>query len=457
MMLFKIRNLSLLLVTLLSACSHTPNYSSFTRPTPIVEYGVNEFVLDNGLKLLVKEDHRSPVVVAQIWYRVGSADEYAGVTGISHMLEHMMFKGTDKYPRQAFTEIIKKHGGRDNAFTSRDYTAYYQLFEKSHLEISFDLESDRMINLKLAQQDFEKEREVVREERRLRVDDNPESRIYEQLYASAFNYSPYRQPVIGWDNDLVGLELADLSNWYRLWYAPNNATIVVVGDVLADNVYQLVQEYFGNLKPTKLPNRKTRLETPQQGERRVEMAISAVQPTIVMGYRTSRSDQSQPAWHRYALSVLSNVLAGTKSARFSKNLIRGAAIAQSANAGYSAYSRYEDLFVIVATPNTGVDINQIEQAVENELAQLKKTPVSEEELSTIKAQLIASEIYQQDSIQHQASTLGRLETTGIGWREQFRFRNYIAAVTAEQVMQVANEYLINKNRTVVVLNPQTTE
>ena len=453
---FKTRNLlCLLLVLFLSACSHTPRYSS--SGTVQSEYGVSEFVLSNGLKLLVKEDHRSPVVVSQIWYRVGSADEYAGITGISHALEHMMFKGTDKYPRQAFTEIIKKNGGRDNAFTGRDYTAYYQLFEKSHLEISFDLESDRMVNLKLDPKDFEKEREVVREERRLRVDDNPNSRIWEQLYISAFNYGPYRQPVIGWDDDLVGLELEDLSNWYRLWYAPNNATLVVVGDVVADEVHTLARLYFGHLKPIDLPQRKARTEKPQHGERRVTMAITAVQPTIAMGYRTARHDSARPAWHPYALSVLARVLSGTGSARFSKNLIRGSAIAQSAYSGYSTYSRYEDLFVIGVTPNSGVDINQIEQAIEKELEQLKQTPVRSEELSTIKAQLIASEVYQQDSIQHQAYLLGQLETIGVGWREQFHFRERIAAVTAEQVMQVADEYLNKKNRTVVILKPQSKE
>ena len=439
----------LLSVVLLPACMGVQQQSDVLPAT--TAYGVHEFNLANGMKLLVKEDRRAPVVVSQIWYRVGSADEYDGITGISHLLEHMMFKGTDKYPRQAFTETIKKYGGRDNAFTSRDYTAYYQLFEKSYLQQSFDLESDRMVNLQLKQEDFDKEREVVREERRWRVDDKPESRLYEQLYASAFDTAPYRQPVIGWDDDLVNLKLHDLSDWYNQWYAPNNATLIVVGDVSPDEVYLLVQQYFGDLKPRPLPDRKTRSEMPQHGEKRITLSLPATQPAIAIAYKAPRVGHAEEEWHPYALSVLAEMLAGNDSSRFSKNLIRGKGIAFYANAYYDVYNRYEDLFVIFAAPNTESNTAELQLAIEDELTRLKEQPVSDEELEKIKTQLLAHKIYEQDSIQHRASALGRLETSGAGWQEHFRFPQHIQAVTAEQIKQVANEYLVESKRTVAEL------
>ena len=460
MMFFSPKNLLyaaiLLSASLLSACTGAQRPNPLVpdqAPSALTTYGIHEYKLDNGLKLLVKEDRRAPVVISQIWYRVGSVDEYAGITGISHFLEHMMFKGTNKYPRQAFTETIKKHGGRDNAFTSRDYTAYYQLFEKSYLEKSFDLESDRMINLQLKQEDFDKEREVVREERRLRVDDQPESLLYEQLHMSALDVSPYRQPVIGWDNDLVNLKLEDLSDWYSRWYAPNNATFVVVGDVEADKVYALAQQYFGNIEPRPLPDRKAREETPQHGERRIVLSIPAIQPALAIAYKAPRLGYVKEAWHPYALSVLAAVLAGNDSSRFSKNLIRGKGLAFYANAYYGVHNRHQNLFLIFAAPNANSDVAQLEQAIENELQQLKTETISDDELQKIKTQLLAYKVYQQDSIQRQASSLGRLETVGAGWREHFRFPQHIQAVTAEQVRQVAIEYLVEPKRTVAELKP----
>ena len=445
----------LLSASLLSACMGVQQSSSISNNAHTAEtaYGVHEFNLHNGLKLLVKEDHRAPIVVSQIWYRVGSADEYAGITGISHFLEHMMFKGTEKYPRQAFTETIKKHGGRDNAFTSRDYTAYYQLFEKSYLEKSFDLESDRMHNLQLKQEDFDKEREVVREERRWRVDDKPESRLYEQLYASAFNTAPYRQPVIGWDNDLVNLKLQDLSDWYQHWYAVNNATLVVVGDVTAAEVYALAQQYFGNLEPRPLPDRKARDEMPQHGEKHITLSVPATQPAIAIAYKAPRAGHAKETWHPYALSVLAAILAGNDSSRFSKNLIRGQGIAFYADVYYGVYNRYQNLFVIFAAPNTESDVAQLQLAIEKELENLKVQAIDDEELQKIKTQLLADKIYEQDSIQHQASALGRLQTIGAGWQAHFRFPQHIQAVTAAQVMEVANEYLVASKRTVAELKP----
>ena len=226
---------------------------------------VHEFLLDNGLKVIVKEDHRAPIVVSQVWYKVGSSYEPAGATGVSHVLEHMMFKGTRDHPPGEFSKIIAANGGRENAFTGRDYTAYFQTLSKDRLEISFELEADRMRNLTLGQKEFEKEIEVVKEERRLRTEDKPTSLTYEQLSAVAYRNLPYANPVIGWMSDLENMTVEDLQHWYRLWYAPNNATLVVVGDVDPKQVLELAKRHFGPLKPEKIPTQKPRVEPPPAG------------------------------------------------------------------------------------------------------------------------------------------------------------------------------------------------
>jgi len=442
-----------LAVVVTGGCADMPAYTASAAPG-VSEHGVTEFVLDNGMKVLVYEDHRAPVVVAQLWYRVGGADEYGGVTGISHFLEHLMFKGTRKYPRELFTKTIKRYGGRDNAFTGSDYTAYYQVFEKSRLPVSFDLESDRMTNLILKPEDVEKEREVVKEERRWRVDDRPESRVREQLYATAFNNAPYRNPVIGWMKDIEQLSLEDLRGWYERWYAPNNAVYVVVGDVDPAEVRRLARRYLEPLKRRPLPPRKARSEPPQDGERRVSVAAQAVQPYIAMGYRTPRAGDTPVEWHPYALSVLAAVLGEGGTSRFARRLVRGDAVALHAGAGYSPYSRYDDLFTIHAAPVAGVEMTTLENAIAREVEDLRDNLIDEDELVAIKARLIAHEVYRRDSISHQAYLLGSLETIGVGWRELFRYRKRIEAVTPEQVRTVAREYLTPARRSVAVLEPR---
>ena len=219
---------------------------------------VHEFRLENGMKVVVKEDHRAPVAISQVWYRVGSSDEYSGITGVSHALEHMMFKGTKRYPAGHFSAIIAEHGGNENAVTSRDYTGYFQLLEKDRLSIAFELEADRMRNLILPKEEFAKELEVIKEERRQRTDDNPNALAYEQLYATAFNNNPHHHPIIGWMEDLNMLTIEDLRSWYDAWYAPNNATLIVVGDVDPEAVSRLAERYFGDIEPRALRREKPR-------------------------------------------------------------------------------------------------------------------------------------------------------------------------------------------------------
>jgi zinc protease len=414
---------------------------------------VHEYRLKNGLRFIIKEDHRAPVVITQLSYKVGSADEHEGITGVSHVLEHMMFKGTKRYPAGQFSALIAENGGRENAFTSRDYTGYYQLLEKSRLGISFDLESDRMRNLTVPEQEYVKEIEVVKEERRLRVEDNPNSLIYEQLYATAFNTSPYRNPVIGWMADLENMELKDLRHWYDSWYVPNNATLVVVGDVNPEEVHRLAEKYYGGIASRPIPDRKPRGEVLQHGERRAKVRVPAELPYLVMGYKVPVLGQAPVQWEPYALEVLAGILDAGRSARLSKRLIREQEVAASAGADYSLYGRYNTLFILHGIPAQGHSLEELEQALDKEITALKETLVEQNELKRVKAQVVAGEVYEQDSIRSQASLIASVETIGLGWKVLKEYVEAIQAITAEQVRAVAQKYLVSDHRTVVVLEP----
>ncbi len=413
----------------------------------------HEYRLKNGLKLIVKEDHRAPVVVSQVWYKIGSSYEYSGITGISHVLEHMMFKGTRKYPSGEFSRIISANGGRENAFTGNDYTAYFQQLEQSRLEVSFRLEADRMRNLTLPEDEFLKEVQVVMEERRLRTEDNPQALTYEQFNATAFVNSPYHNPVIGWMNDLENLNIEDLKDWYRQWYAPNNATVVVVGDVEPGKVLRLAKKHFGRLKPSKLTPPKPRLEAEQKGLRRVTVKAPAQLPYLVMGYKVPSLKTSQEDWESYALDVLAGVLDGGASARISRELIRGSQVAASAGAGYDMTARLDTLFVLDGTPAQGHTAADLEDALRQQILRLREEPVSEEELDRIKAQVVASNVYQLDSVFYQAMQIGVLETVGLDWRLLDEYVDRIRAVTAEQVRAVARKYLVEDRLTIAELVP----
>lgn len=414
---------------------------------------ISEKTLGNGLKVIVKPDHRAPVVISQVWYKVGSSYESGGTTGVSHVLEHMMFKGTEKYPTGEFNKIISRNGGEDNAFTSKDYTAYYQKLEKSRLKVSFEMESDRMRGLLLPKDEFEKEIMVVMEERRWRTDDKPQSLTYEQFYATAFDNSGYHNPTIGWMDDLKNMTVADLNAWYQRYYAPNNATLVVVGDVEPDAVFTLAEHYFGPLKPFKIAELKPRVEREQKGTKRVEMTLEAKLPYIVMGYKVPVVNTAEIKWEPYALDLLAGILDGGDSARLSKNLIKGSKIATSAGAGYSMDARIQALFLLDGIPAKGTTTAQLEAALLKELDEVKNNLVTEAELNRVKAQVISSAVYEQDSMFYQGMKIGIAETVGIGWQEESRYVEHIQAVTAEQIQQVAKKYFTPKTLTVATLKP----
>lgn len=414
---------------------------------------VHEYLLDNGLKLVVKEDHRAPIVVSQVWYKVGSSYEPDGLTGASHVLEHMMFKGTENHPAGEFSRIIAANGGSENAFTGRDYTAYHQTLSKDRLAVAFELEADRMRNLTLAADEFAKEVEVVKEERRLRTEDKPNSLTYEQFSAVAYRSLPYANPVIGWMNDLENLRVEDLQEWYRLWYAPNNATLVVVGDVDPQQVLALAKQYFGPLKPEPTPQLKPLREPPQLGITRVQVRAPAREPYLVLGYKTPVAVSAESPWEPYALDMLASILDGGSSARFSRNMVRGSEIAVSAGAEYNAFSRLPGMLLVDGTPAKGHDIEQLEQGLLTEIGRLREELVEAEELERVRAQVVASKVYELDSVFAQAMQIGILETVGLDWRLLDEYVQRIREVTAEQVRSVARKYLTDDRLTIAVLEP----
>jgi len=452
MLRYSLRVTPLLLGLLLGGCAQLPS-SEPAKVAASDDGTIHEYRLDNGMQLLVKENHRAPVVVSQIWYKVGASYEHIGITGVSHVLEHMMFKGTDKHPAGEFSRIIAENGGSENAFTGRDYTSYFQQLEKSRLPIAFELEADRMRNLQLPPEEFTKEANVVMEERRLRTEDKPTALTYEKFMATAFQVNPYHNPVIGWMDDLKHLTVEDLRQWYRTWYSPNNATLVVAGDVDPEAVYALAQQHFGGIEPSVLPAQKPRKEPEQHGERRIVVRQPAELPMLLMGYKAPTLRTAEEPWKAYALEVLANVLDGGDSARISRELVRGEELAASAGAGYDLHARHDTLLLLQGTPAQNRDIDELEAALRLQIDRLRGELVRGEELARIKAQVTAAKVYELDSIFYQAMQLGMLETVGLDWREAERYVERINAVTPEQVRQVAREFLRPERLTVATLNP----
>ena len=420
----------------------------------VVQAKVHEYMLDNGMKILVKPDHRFPVVISQVWYKVGSSYEHNGITGISHMLEHMLFKGTPDVPKGEFSRIIAALGGQENAFTSSDYTAYFQRLEKSRLETSFRLEADRMRNALIPEDEFLKERDVVAEERRLRTEDNPQAKAFEQFRAAAFVSSPYHHSVIGWMSDIQNYTVEDARGWYEQWYAPNNATLVVVGDVKPQEVLELAKKYYGPIKPVDRPNLKPRPEIPQNGERRLSLKFPATIDYLMMGYKVPSLNTTSEDWEVYALEVLAWILDGGDSSRFSKELVRDQQLVASTSVSYDLYSRLETLLMLSAVPAKGKNIDDVEVALRKQIKRLQDELVSVEELQRIKTQIMAGTVYERDSIFYQAMQLGSLETVGIGWQADEQFADKINSVTREQIKAVARKYLIDDRLTVAILDPQ---
>lgn len=413
-----------------------------------------EQTLENGLKVVVREDHRAPVAVAQVWYKVGSTKEPRGITGISHALEHMMFQGTPTLPGDGFATLISQYGGNNNAFTAEDFTAYYEELDATNLAVSFQAEADRMTNLVLSPESFAKEIQVVIEERRMRTDDNPQNLTWERFMAVANPMGPYHHPVIGWQNDLDQMKIEDLRQWYQQWYAPNNAIIVVVGDVNADKVFAMVKQYFGSIPSRPLPTLKPQKELSPIGEKRIKVQAPAKLPYVIWGFDVPTLTTAEKDQEIYALVLASALLDGGESARFNRELIRGAEVAAEMDTHYDPFKQYNTQFMILGIPAEGHTVEELERKVMDQIQLLKTQRVPEEELQKAKTQIMAQQVFEKDSMSQQATLLGMLETVGLSWRLADDFSDKIKAVSADQIQQAAQKYFQLKRITVAELIPE---
>ena len=418
-------------------------------PSKPRELEVFETTLDNGLKVLLLEERKAPVLTFHVWYRVGSRNEQPGRTGLAHFMEHMMFKGTPQMGAQAFSQVIRRNGGRDNAFTSQDYTGYFVTLAADRVHLPLEMEPDRMVNLLLGSDEVERERNVVMEERRLRTEDDPTSSLWEKAQAAAYTTHPYRNPVIGWMEDIRKLSREDLQAFYKTYYAPNNAVVVVVGDFKRAELLPRIQKAFGAIPRGPDAPAVRSVEPPQTGERRVTLTREdAKLPFTMAVYHVPTLTDPDS----YPLEVLEVILAGGKSARLHRSLVYEKQLALSAGAYYARVSADPEVFSVYASALPGKRAEELEQALYAEIERFKTELVSPRELDKAKNQIEASFIFSQDSIFSLARQLASYEIVA-GWRHWKAYVPGIRAVTAADVQRVAQKYFTAENRTAGVLIP----
>ena len=426
----------------LAALAALPTFSCAADP--------HEYVLSNGMKVLLVEVPKAPVATVQVWYKVGSRNEVMGRAGLSHMLEHMMFKGTTRYPKGVFSRLIRKNGGVDNAFTSQDFTAYFENLAADRVELALDMEADRMQGLLLDNAEFQTEREVVKEERRMRNEDDPQGALVEALFAQAFQSHPYHWPIIGWFADLDAMSLDDLQRHYDTYYSPNNATLVVVGDIKADALLPVIKRHFEPIPRGPAPKPLLAVEPEQHGERRFVLKRDTQVPFVMMGFRGPNyaSDDA------YALDMLESILSHGKSARLYQNLVYQQNLALAVGADSGVMQTDPGLFYLYALVSPGAKVDAVEAALEQEISRLQNEPPSELELQRARNQVEAAHVFEQDSNFRRAMLLGQMESIGAGWQKADQFLERIRSVTAKDVQRVAKQYLRPDNRTVGILLPQ---
>jgi zinc protease len=417
-----------------------------------------QFKLDNGFTVIVKPDHRAPTAVQMLWVRVGSFDEVDGSSGLAHILEHMMFRGSKALKPGEFSRRVAALGGRENAFTQRDNTGFYQQIPAGKLEDVMKLEADRFAHNQWPDPEFKREIEVVKEERRLRTEDSPRALMWEALNAAVFEASPYHRPVVGWMSDLQSMTPQDAREFYQRWYVPANAVVVIAGDVDPAKVRLLAQKYYGSIPARPVPARKPRTEPPQLGVRRIEFKAPAEQSYVALAFKVPRITSFDPSPDNddaLALTVLAAVLDGYSGARLERALTQGSdRLADSAGASNGLWGRGPQLFTLDGVPAPGKTTEQLEAALRAEVAKVARDGVTEAELSRVKTQWIAGEVYKLDSVMNQARELGSYWIEGLPLDAGERLIQRLRGVTAEQVKAVAAKYFGDDQLTVGVLRPQ---
>jgi len=418
------------------------------------ELPTHEFQLDNGLDVLVREDHRAPVITVMVWFKAGSIDEAPYETGLAHVLEHMMFKGSKRLGAGEFSRTVARFGGSDNAFTSYDFTAYFQQYEASRLPLALELEAERLKNLKIDDESFRRELQVVMEERRQRTDDKPTALAWEKFQAVARPGTGYAHPIIGWRDQLAQLQPQQARDWYQRFYVPGNATLVIAGDVTPERVRPLVEKFFGDLPRGETPPRPETTLNPSPGERRMTLRLPVRVPALYMSYNVPSLTTADHQDDFYALTMLGGVLDGGISARMESNLVRGQRLAAGLGAGYDGLQRGNGTFTITATPNPEVSLDELEAAIRAEIEKIAARPPSEAEMDRVRAGVLAEQIYQRDSVMGQAMELGTLSVLGLDWRLAEQFDDNLEAVTPEQVQQAARDWLVAERGAVAHVIPE---
>lgn len=413
----------------------------------------HSFTLDNGMKVVVREDHRAPVVTVMVWFKAGSIDEAPFETGLAHVLEHMMFKGTEHLGPGDFSRLVARYGGSDNAFTSYDYTAYYQQYEASRLPLALELEAERLGSLQIDDEEFHRELQVVLEERRMRTDDNPNALAWEKFQAIARPGTGYAHPVIGWRSLLAQLQPEQARSWYQRFYVPGNATLVIAGDVTREQVEPLVKRFFADLPAGETPPRPKQTVKAPAGERRLALSMPVKVPSLYMLYNVPSLVTAANPQDFYALTMLAGVLDGGMSARIETDLVRGQKLVAGAGASYSGIQRGDGTFTLTAAPNPGVSLETVEAALREQIVRLQTTLPDESEMARVRAGVLAGQVYEKDSVMGQAMELGTLSTLGLGLDLSETFADELARVTPEDVQRVAREWLVPERLAVAHVTP----
>ncbi len=425
-------------------------FAGAAAPAQAGLFNPNVFMLDNGMQVVVIEDHRAPVVTQMVWYKIGAADEPEGKSGVAHFLEHLLFKGTKEAPGSTFSRTVAANGGRENAFTSHDFTGYFQTLAADRLEAVMRLEADRMVNIVLTEKEVATERDVVLEERRSRTENNPSSMLSEQMAAAQFLALPYRNPVIGWNHEIQQLNRADALAFYHQYYAPNNAILIVAGDVMTADVKRLAEKYYGVIPPSKDISRSRPKEPPQIAARRIEYADVRVRQASWRRTYLAPSAMAGETEHSLPLDLAAQILGGGTTSRLYQSLVVEQKIAASAGAWYSGTAVDMGRFGLYSQPVPGGDVAKVEAAVDAEIVKFIEAGVTEKELARAKAGMIAAAIYARDSVTSTARIFGRSLVIGRTVEDVESWPERVAAVTLAQV-QAAAQHVFDIRRSVTGL------
>lgn len=428
----------------------------FAAPTRAEVFDPESFTLENGLQVVVVNNDRAPIVQHMIWYRVGAADDPPGKSGVAHFLEHLMFKGTERLAPGEFSQIIARNGGQENAFTTQDYTGYYQTVAKDRLAKMMEIEADRMTNLVLTDDQIEPERNVVLEERRSRIENSPNGKLQEIVGATEFMNHPYRIPIIGWEHEIRDLTRDDMMAFYRNWYAPNNAILVLSGDITAAEAKPLVEKYYGPIAARALPARPRWVEPPQTADRRVTLRHKQVQQPSWSRRIAAPSYATGPKDDVYALQVLSEILGGGSTSRLYRSLAVEQRTAASAGAWYDGDARGPGSFGLYGVPRAGKSVEDVEKLMEAEVAKLVKDGVTETEVKQSIQRLKDAAVFARDSISSPSRVLGSALGTGQTIEDVEAWPDRIGAVTVEAVNKAARSIFVDKGSVTAVLLPEET-